>query len=47
MCELALVEVLDGVAELVDDVPDLVQRVRVVVVLLLQQEKKKKNQDGW
>ena len=31
----ALVEELDGVAELVDDVADLFQRVRVVVVFLL------------
>lgn len=33
----ALVKELDGVAKLVDDVSDLLQRVRVVVVFLLQQ----------
>ena len=40
MRQPALVQELDRVAGLVDDVPDLVQRVRVVVVVFLKSVKK-------
>ena len=40
MGELALVQELDGVDQLVRDVPHLLQRVRVVVVLFLKKIKK-------
>ena len=48
MRQPALVQELDRVAGLVDDVPDLVQRVRVVVVVFLENVKKSFNvQTYW
>lgn len=38
--QLAVVQEPDGVAELVRDVPDLVQRVGMIVVLFLQNTRK-------
>ena len=44
--QLAVVQEPDRVAELVRDVPDLVQRVGMIVVLLLQNQRKVQGKEG-